>query len=135
MSPIFKHTAAFSFQGCGSWSNHRRNEDGSVWKEAAANLSKPLAVFRGEFLQHWLFMCLQITPYIILPHSNFPISFFPQHLCAMSKIMKECCYENPVARLTALRIKKSLATLGANTTNDKMLGKQSFELSTIKTYT
>jgi len=31
----------------------------------------------------------------------------------MSKVMKECWYENPGARLTALRIKKTLAALEA----------------------
>ncbi len=34
-----------------------------------------------------------------------------EHLMTLSKIMKECWYENPEARLTALRIKKSLSTL------------------------
>ena len=29
----------------------------------------------------------------------------------MSKVMKECWYENPGARLTALRIKKSIAEI------------------------
>ena len=33
--------------------------------------------------------------------------------------MKECWYENPGARLTALRIKKSLASLEA--TNEKLV--------------
>lgn len=31
----------------------------------------------------------------------------------MSKIMKECWYHNAAARLTALRIKKTIANLGA----------------------
>jgi hypothetical protein len=31
----------------------------------------------------------------------------------MSKVMKECWYHNAAARLTALRIKKTLANLGA----------------------
>lgn len=31
----------------------------------------------------------------------------------MSKLMKECWYQNAAARLTALRIKKTLANLGA----------------------
>ncbi|RWS06449.1 TGF-beta receptor type-1-like protein, partial [Dinothrombium tinctorium] len=34
-------------------------------------------------------------------------------LRVMSKIMKECWYHNPAARLTALRIKKTIANLGA----------------------
>lgn len=29
----------------------------------------------------------------------------------MSKVMKECWYQNPAARLTALRIKKTLANI------------------------
>ncbi|XP_077301885.1 TGF-beta receptor type-1-like isoform X2 [Arctopsyche grandis] len=33
-------------------------------------------------------------------------------LQAMSKVMKECWYQNPAARLTALRIKKTLANIG-----------------------
>jgi len=35
-------------------------------------------------------------------------------LKSLSKVMKECWYENPGARLTALRIKKTLAALEAN---------------------
>ncbi|GLH00172.1 Raf homolog serine/threonine-protein kinase Raf [Gryllus bimaculatus] len=35
-------------------------------------------------------------------------------LHVMSKLMKECWYQNAAARLTALRIKKTLANLGAN---------------------
>lgn len=31
----------------------------------------------------------------------------------MSKLMKECWYHNAAARLTALRIKKTIANLGA----------------------
>jgi hypothetical protein len=31
----------------------------------------------------------------------------------MSKVMKECWYQNAASRLTALRIKKTLANLGA----------------------
>ncbi|XP_026743755.1 TGF-beta receptor type-1-like isoform X3 [Trichoplusia ni] len=34
-------------------------------------------------------------------------------LSAISKVMKECWYQNPAARLTALRIKKTLANIGA----------------------
>merc|ERR1719219_1258681 len=37
-----------------------------------------------------------------------------EQLKSLSKVMKECWYENPGARLTALRIKKSLASLEAN---------------------
>ncbi|KAG5680347.1 hypothetical protein PVAND_009857 [Polypedilum vanderplanki] len=35
-------------------------------------------------------------------------------LLGMSKIMKDCWYQNPAARLTALRIKKTLSTLSVN---------------------
>ncbi|XP_063547668.1 TGF-beta receptor type-1 isoform X1 [Cydia strobilella] len=34
-------------------------------------------------------------------------------LSSISKVMKECWYQNPAARLTALRIKKTLANIGA----------------------
>ena len=37
-----------------------------------------------------------------------------QALHVMSKLMKECWYQNEAARLTALRIKKTLANLGAS---------------------
>lgn len=32
----------------------------------------------------------------------------------MSKIMKDCWYQNPAARLTALRVKKTLTSLSFN---------------------
>lgn len=35
-------------------------------------------------------------------------------LHGMSKIMKDCWYQNPAARLTALRIKKTLSALSVN---------------------
>jgi TGF-beta receptor type-1 len=35
-------------------------------------------------------------------------------LNSMSKIMKDCWYHNPAARLTALRVKKTLAGLSFN---------------------
>ncbi|XP_012548997.1 TGF-beta receptor type-1 isoform X4 [Bombyx mori] len=35
-------------------------------------------------------------------------------LSGISKVMKECWYQNPAARLTALRIKKTLANVGTN---------------------
>lgn len=35
-------------------------------------------------------------------------SCLPQTLSALVKLMKECWYQNPSARLTALRIKKTL---------------------------
>ncbi|MPC86558.1 TGF-beta receptor type-1 [Portunus trituberculatus] len=37
-----------------------------------------------------------------------------EDLRVMSKLMKECWYHNPAARLPALRIKKTLANLGAH---------------------
>lgn len=46
-----------------------------------------------------------------------------EHLRALSMIMKDCWYENPDARLTTLRVKKTLANLGANSSET---GKQSF---------
>lgn len=42
-----------------------------------------------------------------------PVSHVSQALQVMSKVMKECWYHNAAARLTALRIKKSLANYGA----------------------
>ena len=38
-----------------------------------------------------------------------PVS--PQTLSSMAKLMKECWYQNPSARLTALRIKKTLTKI------------------------
>lgn len=35
-------------------------------------------------------------------------------LHSMTKIMKDCWYQNPAARLTALRVKKTLASLSFN---------------------
>ena len=46
-----------------------------------------------------------------------------QQLKSLSKVMKECWYENPGARLTALRIKKSLASLEAS--SEKIINSQS----------
>jgi len=43
-------------------------------------------------------------------------------LRALSMLMKDCWYDNPEARLTSMRIKKTLANIGAN--NEP--GKQSF---------
>ena len=45
-----------------------------------------------------------------------------QPLRALSMLMKDCWYDNPEARLTSMRIKKTLANIGAN--NEP--GKQSF---------
>lgn len=38
-------------------------------------------------------------------------SFSPQTLTSLAKLMKECWYQNPSARLTALRIKKTLTKI------------------------
>lgn len=38
----------------------------------------------------------------------FPFIFLCQTLSALVKLMKECWYQNPSARLTALRIKKTI---------------------------
>lgn len=38
----------------------------------------------------------------------FPVLRSSQTLSALVKLMKECWYQNPSARLTALRIKKTL---------------------------
>ena len=46
-------------------------------------------------------------------HALTSIYFF-QHLRALSKVMKECWYETSEARLTALRIKKTVASIGAS---------------------
>lgn len=50
--------------------------------------------------------CPQSFKYIVM--------FCWQALVVMSKVMKECWYHNAAARLTALRIKKTLANLGAS---------------------
>lgn len=43
---------------------------------------------------------------------DFPLFLcLPQVLSALAKIMKECWYQSPSARLTALRIKKTLKKL------------------------
>ena len=38
------------------------------------------------------------------------------HTCNVAKVMKECWYPNPAARLTALRIKKTLANISLEDT-------------------
>ncbi|XP_021187903.1 TGF-beta receptor type-1 isoform X7 [Helicoverpa armigera] len=44
---------------------------------------------------------------------NVPNRWHSDHvLSSISKVMKECWYQNPAARLTALRIKKTLANIG-----------------------
>lgn len=50
-----------------------------------------------------LFSTLMLTCYFS--------SFYFQTLTSMAKLMKECWYQNPSARLTALRIKKTLTKI------------------------
>lgn len=51
---------------------------------------------------------------VLFPHIScfffflFPLLCSSQTLSALVKLMKECWYQNPSARLTALRIKKTL---------------------------
>lgn len=47
------------------------------------------------------------------PKTTFSLwcSFSPQTLTSLAKLMKECWYQNPSARLTALRIKKTLTKI------------------------
>ncbi len=51
----------------------------------------------------------EYLPKLITGSSSFAL----QALRVMSKIMKECWYHNAAARLTALRIKKTIANLEA----------------------
>lgn len=44
----------------------------------------------------------------------------PQTLTSMAKLMKECWYQNPSARLTALRIKKTLTKIDNSLDKIKM---------------
>lgn len=51
-------------------------------------------------------------PLLPMKPFNFPLFLhLPQVLSALAKIMKECWYQSPSARLTALRIKKTLKKL------------------------
>ena len=43
-----------------------------------------------------------------------PFVFLFQALRVLSKVTSECWYRNPMARLTALRIKKSLAEISGH---------------------
>lgn len=46
------------------------------------------------------------------PLFHWGVCFFsPQTLTSLAKLMKECWYQNPSARLTALRIKKTLTKI------------------------
>ena len=47
-----------------------------------------------------------------------PFVFLFQALRVLSKVTSECWYRNPMARLTALRIKKSLAEISGQRESD-----------------
>ena len=53
---------------------------------------------------------LTVSP-SLCPSLSVPLSLSPQSLRVMGKIMRECWYANGAARLTALRIKKTLSQL------------------------
>ncbi|KAG8235613.1 hypothetical protein J437_LFUL014871 [Ladona fulva] len=53
-------------------------------------------------------------PFYDMVQSDPTIEEMRKALHVMSKVMKECWYQNAAARLTALRIKKTLANLGAS---------------------
>lgn len=56
-----------------------------------------------------LCVCLSLSPPLLsFFFSNFLSLCSSQSLSALVKLMKECWYQNPSARLTALRIKKTL---------------------------
>lgn len=52
-----------------------------------------------------VFICWHTPNIVFSPH------YFFQTLTSMAKLMKECWYQNPSARLTALRIKKTLTKI------------------------
>lgn len=56
-----------------------------------------------------------LHPVFLMLTSNVLIDFVPvlefQTLTSMAKLMKECWFQNPSARLTALRIKKTLTKI------------------------
>jgi hypothetical protein len=67
-----------------------------------------------EILSKSLFISHHTGQHCVVQHSeNVPKCHLLQALHVMSKVMKECWYQNAAARLTALRIKKTLANLGA----------------------
>lgn len=61
----------------------------------------------GNSFYNCAYRILVITVIIICPFECL------QPLHVMAKVMKECWYHNAAARLTALRIKKTLATLSS----------------------
>ena len=115
------------------------NENGGVWQKDSSGLSQQMAVFNGKSKSRNFrnFQKLFLYAYLIglklnlaLPWYNFlttiglsDIAYYHsstfQHLRALSKVMKECWYETSEARLTALRIKKTVAT--AVTPSEKLL--------------
>ena len=62
----------------------------------------------------WIMHPTYLVGYIKYYFLNLFLKILFQQLKSLSKVMKECWYENPGARLTALRIKKTLAALEAN---------------------
>lgn len=52
-----------------------------------------------------------------------------EHLMTLAKLMSECWYETPVARLTALRVKKTLGRLMERLDNEKKLFCKSIQFS------
>ena len=78
---------------------------GSLWSVQAIHL------FRSCFIR-WCCHCQSQADF-----ADFMTILFCkllQALHVMSKVMKECWYQNAAARLTALRIKKTLTNLGAS---------------------
>lgn len=53
--------------------------------------------------------------------SPLPLSPFPQVLSGLAQMMRECWYPNPSARLTALRIKKTLQKLSNSLEKPKII--------------
>lgn len=56
-----------------------------------------------------------------LPDSSACLSHPPQVLSGLAQMMRECWYPNPSARLTALRIKKTLQKLSHNPEKPKVI--------------
>ena len=56
---------------------------------------------------------------LFLKHNRRLISSFSffQHLSVLSRVMRECWYPNPAARLNAFRVKKMLRDIGGGTNN------------------
>lgn len=71
-------------------------EDGNNTTLTSQDLQSP-----GEWL----------TSAQLLFHCGVGFFFSPQTLTSLAKLMKECWYQNPSARLTALRIKKTLTKI------------------------